>query len=66
MDDGLVQALLQEFARREFGQVLGKVDAVAVEIEVFHPFGLLSRAEDKADGLFLSWLAFVTVQPVEI
>lgn len=66
MDDGLVQALLQKFARREFGEVFGNVDAIAVEIEVFHPFGFLSRAEDNADGLFLSWLALVAVQPVEI
>jgi len=58
-DDGFVEALLQQLVGRELGQVFGDVDAAGFQLEHFHGFTLLARAEDESDRLLFALLPLV-------
>src|SRR6476659_9553410 len=65
-DDGFVEALLQQLAGWELGQVLGDVDAAGLQLEHLHSFTLLARAEDQADRLLFALLPLVAVEPAQV
>ncbi len=64
--DGGVEFLLQQFARREGGQILGDMDAGLAEFEEFDLFLFFSGAKDEAERGFLAGLLLVFGQPAEV
>src|SRR4029077_631130 len=65
-NDRLVQALLQDFARRQLRQVFSDMDAPGLELKHFNGLAFLTRTEDEANGLLFTVLPFVAVEPAKI
>ena len=64
--DGLVQPCLQGFPGRQHGQVLGHVDAAAIQLQQFDLLLLLAGAEDDAQRQIFVSLLLVAGQPTQV
>lgn len=61
-----MEFLGEELAVGQAGEVFGDVDAGGVEFEKFDLLGILSGAEDEAEGRGFTGLLFVFGQPAEV
>ena len=62
----VVQFTFQNILGRQFGQVLGDMDAGAAQLEQFNLLAAGVSAEDEAQWRFLARLGFVFGEPAEI
>src|SRR5208282_4240777 len=64
--DGLMQGLFQQFARRQFRQLLRNPDAALVELEQLDMFFGLASAQDQPQRRLLAGPRLVLLKPAEI
>ena len=64
--DGGVEFLLEQFAGRQSGEVVGDVDAGLAEFEEFDLFGLFPCAENDSKGRLFLRLLLVFGEPAEV
>ena len=62
----LVEAGLEQFHGRQFGEIFADADGFGIEFEEFHLLGVGGGTEDEADGGFLAGGAIVLVEPAEV
>ena len=62
----VVQSAFQNILGRQFGQIMGDMDAGAAQLEQFNLFAAGFSAEDEAQWRFLAMLGFVFGEPGEI
>ena len=64
--NGLMQTRLQQFERRQFGEVFTDADRFGIEFEQLHLPGVGRGAQDQADRRFLSRCALMFVEPAQV